>query len=136
MIVTMKDNSAFPFAPTGNVTFTLYKSTSTNAALSCRGYSETFDTVAIGSDGTVESKSFAFTPGFYGFSVSYAGDSNYNGSTAACEPFRVVQAGKTMGFWGNTNGQARLLTADLSGHTAFQAGYASSLGFSGGCYVV
>ena len=44
--------------------------------------------------------------GSYGFKATVAGNGNYVGATSACEPFRVVVFGKTMGFWGNQNGIA------------------------------
>jgi len=51
--------------------------------------------------------------GKYGFTASIAGDGDYIGSgDSACEPVTVKpQFGLTMGFWGNNNGQARLLAA-------------------------
>ena len=49
--------------------------------------------------------------GAYSFRARFAGDDNYNavpGSSVACEPLSVRTFGKTMGFWGNRNGQARI----------------------------
>ncbi len=54
--------------------------------------------------------------GAYSFRARFAGDDNYNavlGSSVACEPLSVRTFGKTMGFWGNRNGQARI-PADFS----------------------
>jgi hypothetical protein len=59
--------------------------------------------------GTESTPTTVATPGSYGYQATYLGDSNYNGSTGVCEPFSVFQPGKTMGFWGNTNGQARII---------------------------
>jgi hypothetical protein len=48
--------------------------------------------------------------GHYSYSASFAGDANYNpAGPATCEPLSVFQPGKTMGFWGNKNGIARIL---------------------------
>jgi hypothetical protein len=49
--------------------------------------------------------------GAYSFRARFAGDANYNalpGSSVACEPLSVRTFGKTMGYWGNRNGQARI----------------------------
>ena len=47
--------------------------------------------------------------GHYAYSASFAGDANYNpAGPATCEPLGVFQPGKTMGFWGNKNGIARI----------------------------
>ncbi len=46
--------------------------------------------------------------GQYGFTASVASNSNYEGATSACEPFSVASIGKTMGYWGNKNGIARI----------------------------
>jgi hypothetical protein len=94
------------FAPTGDVTFKFF----TNST--CTGYAASSEDVAIGSDGKAESTAQQInTPGYYGYLASYEGDDNYNGSTGVCEPFWVFQNGLTMGFWGNKNGQARILAA-------------------------
>ena len=45
----------------------------------------------------------------YGFKATVAGNANYVGATSACEPFSVASIGKTMGYWGNKNGIARIL---------------------------
>ena len=52
--------------------------------------------------------------GAYSFRARFAGDANYNavpGSSVACEPLSVRTFGKTMGFWGNPNGIARIIAA-------------------------
>jgi hypothetical protein len=63
--------------------------------------------------------------GGYGFIAVYSGDGNYKGSTGSCESFTVRTFGKTMGFWGNKNGQA-LLVAD----NAFSTANAVTLGLT------
>jgi hypothetical protein len=89
------------FPITGDVTYSLYKSSD------CTGEKEIADeTVPVGTESTPTTIP---TPGSYGYQATYLGDSNYNGSTGVCEPFSVFQPGKTMGFWGNTNGQARII---------------------------
>jgi hypothetical protein len=89
------------FPITGNVTYSLYKSSD------CTGEKAILDeTVPVGTESTPTTVA---TPGSYGYQATYLGDSNYNGSTGVCEPFSVFQPGKTMGFWGNTNGQARII---------------------------
>ena len=68
--------------------------------------------------------------GSYSYSASFAGDANYNpAGPAACEPLGVFQLGKTMGFWGNKNGQAR-----LASNNAFTVNPVV-LGTVGGCTV-
>lgn len=66
--------------------------------------------------------------GAYSFRARFAGDDNYNavpGSDVACEPLSVRTFGKTMGFWGNRNGQALI-----------PAGFTYVLGTKpGGCYI-
>jgi hypothetical protein len=61
--------------------------------------------------------------GGYGFKAVYSGDTNYKGSTGSCESFTVRTFGKTMGFWGNNNGQALLVA-----NNAFSAANAVTLG--------
>jgi len=54
--------------------------------------------------------SAALASGLYSYSASFAGDANFNpAGPATCEPLGVAQLGKTMGFWGNNNGQARII---------------------------
>jgi hypothetical protein len=50
----------------------------------------------------------ALSVGSYAFKASVAGNSNYLGATSGCEPFSVASIGKTMGYWGNKNGIARI----------------------------
>jgi hypothetical protein len=89
------------------------------------------ETVPVGTDSTPYQ---VIATGAYAYSATYSGDSNYKGSTGVCEPFIVRTFGKTMGFWGNTNGQALLVAND-----AFSAAKAVTLGLtspSGLCYIV
>jgi hypothetical protein len=62
-------------------------------------------------DGTATARSVNSAPlaaGSYTYRASVAGNANYIGATSADEPLSVRTFGKTMGFWGNTNGQALL----------------------------
>ena len=62
-------------------------------------------------DGTATARSEDSAPlaaGSYTYRASVAGNANYIGATSADEPLSVRTFGKTMGFWGNTNGQASL----------------------------
>jgi hypothetical protein len=85
------------FSPTGSVTFTFY-----TAASDCTGAS-----VAAGTVPLVAGVAHPSDPqgplaaGSYSFRATYAGDSNFNGSTSACEPLEVtpVNEGCTPGFW-------------------------------------
>ena len=82
----------FPFVPTGSVTFTLYSSpTGLSPTGSCTGTPVGLSQVVpISSTGTAASSLTApLTSGFYGYQVTYAGDPDYSGSTASCEPFAV-----------------------------------------------
>jgi len=91
-------------AITGTVTFKFYA----NGA--CTGQSVgTDETVAVGTESTPIQIN---TPGAYAYSAKYNGDDNYNASSNSdCEPLSVIQLGKTMGFWGNTNGNAAIVAA-------------------------
>jgi hypothetical protein len=40
-------------------------------------------------------------PGYYSFDAVYGADSNYTGSTSACEPFNVFNGALTIGYWSN-----------------------------------
>ena len=55
----------------------------------CDGTPESSETVSVG---TESSSTGALAAGDYSFLVSYAGDANYAGSTADCEPFHVAKA--------------------------------------------
>ena len=74
--------------------------------------------------------SAALAAGSYSYSARFLGDANYNpAGPADCEPLGVFQFGKTMGFWGNKNGQAR-----LAANNAFTVNPVV-LGTAGGCTV-
>ncbi len=89
---------------TGAVTFTFYSGANctngtaiatANAVDSSSGDPRSVDTSAL-------------PVGQYGFKATVASNSNYDGATSACEPFSVASIGKTMGYWGNKNGIARI----------------------------
>ncbi len=95
------------FTPTGNVVFTFYR-----GGDCATGTAEAAGTVALVNG--VADPSTAEGPlaaGSYAFSAHYGGNNDYTGSDSACEPLTVFQLGKTMGFWGNQNGIARILGA-------------------------
>jgi hypothetical protein len=101
-----------PFQITGDVKFFFF----TNGTCDWDGFvdSETVEVVAnvpVDNGATAESTPKTIDePGQYSYWAKYLGDDNYNKSKSElCEPFRVVQHGKTMGFWGNKNGQALLV---------------------------
>jgi len=52
--------------------------------------------------------------GWYSFRATYNGDANYKGSSSSCEQLQVGVLGRTMNFWGNSNGRA-LLDANNDG---------------------
>lgn len=132
------------FVISGTVTYHFYNSIdcTSNEITSLNGNTWP-QTVTIDGSGIVpDSQSTgALAGGGYGFQAVYSGDSNYKGSTGACEPFTIRTFGYTMGFWGNTNGQA-LLAANHAFTTPlfdnqFAAGYAVTIGVkNGGCYIV
>jgi hypothetical protein len=84
------------FAPTGTVTYTLVGPTGVTVPGA--------ETVTLGTESTpfvVPLASF----GAYHYSVSYSGDSDYSGSTAADEPFGAYRgAWVSPGFWRSDNG--------------------------------
>jgi hypothetical protein len=120
------------FPITGTVTYSLFGGDCTTGTKLIPD-----ETVAVGTD---SSPYQVIATGAYAYSATYNGDSNYKGSTGVCEPFIVRTFGKTMGFWGNTNGQALLttnnaFTTPLSDNQ-FAAGYAVTIGVkNGGCYI-
>src|SRR5262249_57778091 len=59
----------------------------------------------------LESTPQQLSSGAYSYLASYNGSADYKASTGVCEPFAVRTPGKTMGFWGNKNGQARIAAA-------------------------
>ena len=108
------------FPLTGTVTY-YFSSTG------CAGTFTLFDTVTIDQNGDVPNSKDTdpLTSGSYAFYAVYSGDQNYAGSTGDCEPFSVRTFGKTMGFWGNTNGQAL-----LASNSAFTTANAVTLGIN------
>jgi hypothetical protein len=84
------------FDPTGAISFTLNTNPVANADPAEAGYSAS----------TVDSDPLA--AGSYIYKANVAGDDNYFGDDSPDEPLSVRTLGKTMGFWGNPNGQALL----------------------------
>ena len=82
--------TASPFTATGTVTYHLY------SGLVCNGNSEigSAEQVTL-SGGNVpdSSETAALAAGSYSYQAVYSGDGNYTGSTGACEPFKIAQAG-------------------------------------------
>jgi hypothetical protein len=115
-------NPSTPFPVTGTVTYSLYKSSD------CTGDKfQADETVDVGEESTAVPIN---TPGNYSYSVTYNGDADpddYNPSTAECEPFSVFQPGKTMGFWGNNNGQAFIINHGGYGGNAVAIGRGSNI---------
>jgi hypothetical protein len=97
------------FAPDlSKVSFTLYPNRTCTAPGSDAGNNAG---AVDSSTSDPRSNDQTLTSGGYSFIATFAGDGNYNPVTAdkvACEPLSVRTFGKTMGFWGNTNGQARI----------------------------
>jgi hypothetical protein len=126
------------FVISGTVTYHFYASAdcSTGEFGTLNGHTWP-QTVTIDNTGAVPNSQStgSLSGGGYGFEAVYSGDSNYKTSTGSCESFTVRTFGKTMGFWGNNNGQA-LLAADNAFSTTPPPGNAVALGISGGCYVV
>jgi hypothetical protein len=110
------------FVPTAdNVSFTFYNT------IDCTGTGTS--EANIGPDSlTGDPRSEDVGPlasGAYSFQASFANDANYNDAgPSACEPLSVRTFGKTMGYWGNTNGQARIPST-----------FTYTLGISGLCYI-
>ncbi len=73
--------------PTNNVTFARW----TNP--DCTGALIVTYTVALNASGSAESPAVTLnTPGTWGLRVAYNGDTRYNSSASACQPFTVAQA--------------------------------------------
>ena len=86
---------------TGTVTYRFFG----NGA--CTGTALSSQTVSVGAASTAQQIT---TAGAYAYSAKYNGDNNYLASSDAdCEPLTLLPAGKTMGFWGNNNGIARII---------------------------
>jgi hypothetical protein len=87
-------------AITGTVTYTLFSFTALpSASTPCSGGTAvgTAQTVTIGTGNAVPNAA-AVTPtpaGFYGYSASYSGDTNYAATTSNCEPLTVNKASIT-----------------------------------------
>jgi hypothetical protein len=79
----------------GDVSFTLNGSPVANGAAESGYTARTVDSAPLMS-------------GSYVYNATVAGNDNYLGATSDPEPLSVFTFGKTMGFWGNNNGQAAL----------------------------
>jgi hypothetical protein len=100
------------FAPdTSNVGFVFY------TTIDCTGEGTLVANTGVADTVSGDPRSADVGPlasGAYSFRARFAGDANYNavpGSSVACEPLSVRTFGKTMGFWGNPNGIARIIAA-------------------------
>jgi uncharacterized repeat protein (TIGR01451 family) len=76
------------FDPTGNVSFVFYSNAD------CTGEGASAGSKALDTSGVADGSSSEgpLTGGSYGFKATYAGDSNFNGSTGPCEPLTVAKA--------------------------------------------
>jgi len=91
------------FPITGTLTFAFYSSPVGPTASTCSGPPTGSQNVALPANESSPQQINA--SGNYAYSASYGGDANYNASSASdCEPFAIIQLGKTMGFYGNSNG--------------------------------
>ena len=79
--------------------------------------------MAVGSESTPQQLS----SGAYSYRASYNGSADYKASTGVCEPFAIRTPGKTMGFWGNKNGQARIAAAGGYAANAVMLGRGSNI---------
>jgi len=79
----------------GDVSFTLNGNPVANGAAESGSTARTVDSAPL-------------TPGSYVYHATVAGNDNYLGATSDPELLSVFTFGKTMGFWGNNNGQAAL----------------------------
>ena len=94
------------FPKTTSVTFKFY----TNGV--CSGTGSTVANAGAEGTGVKSANTSALAAGAYAFLASLAGDANYTVTDdTGCEPFGIFAAGKTQGFWGNTNGIARIIAA-------------------------
>ena len=77
--------------PTGNVAFTFFSGTGSSV---CDAQSVASGVVALDGSGIAHPSSSQgpLAAGSYAFKATYAGDSNYDGSTSSCEPFSVGKA--------------------------------------------
>jgi hypothetical protein len=92
----------------GTVTYNFYNT------YDCTGAVASTQTVAVGT----ESSTITPPSGAHSYCVTYNGDSNYNSSTSAPEPFTILgkENGLTLGYYGNQNGQFDL-TGSKTGTT-------------------
>jgi hypothetical protein len=82
--------------PGGTVTFYFYNNSS------CTPPPASSQTVTLNADGSVPlTTPQPLTAGMYAYSAVYSGDGNYNGVTAACEPFMIGNPSLTPGYWKN-----------------------------------
>ncbi len=85
--------TASPFTATGTVTYHLY------SGLDCNANNElgSAEQVTLTGAGLVpnSSETDPLQAGSYSYKAVYSGDSNYTGSTGACEPFKIAQAGSS-----------------------------------------
>jgi hypothetical protein len=107
--------AAFPL--TGTVTYQFFGNGT------CSGTALSAETVMVGSESTPQQLS----SGAYSYLASYNGSADYKASTGVCEPFAVRTPGKTMGFWGNKNGQARIAAAGGYAANAVMLGRGSNI---------
>jgi hypothetical protein len=77
----------------------------------------------VGSESTPQQLS----SGAYSYLATYNGSADDKASTGVCEPFAVRTPGKTMGFWGNKNGQARIVAAGGYAANAVMLGRGSNI---------
>jgi hypothetical protein len=117
------------FDPTpGNVSFVFYNT------LDCTG--DSVSKSNIGADAkTGDPRSEDVGPlgsGAYSFQASFANDANYNDAgPSGCEPLSVRTFGKTMGFWGNVNGIAKINLAGGYAANAVNIGRGANVDTSG-----
>ncbi len=114
------------FTPTGTVVYSFW----TNGA--CSGTPTTTQTVTLDPSGNVPNSASTspLVAGSYSFNATYSGDSNYMGSTSACEPFSVIKSATstaTVVFDASTN--MAWSGAETTGASAYDT--ASVTGFRG-----
>jgi hypothetical protein len=109
--------------PKAAVTFTFYLNSTCDGA-----GSSVANTGADNGAGTgVRSASKGpLAAGAYAFHATQPSDANYDVvDDTPCEPLTVIQLGKTMGYWGNTNGIARIVAAGGYGNNGKAIGRGS-----------
>lgn len=124
---TASVGGALGFAPSGTVTYVLYKGTS------CTGSPISSNQVTMTAIGSVPNSpsTGALAAGGYSYADVYSGDSNYSGAAGACEPFTVgpaassvttiVEDATTNAAWTNTEaaGASALDTSTVTGVAGF-----------------